>query len=352
MALLADTVLNSTTEAAALEAAKRAILREAESIADPRRVTLENAYFTSFRDDYFGQPSTGIRENIPLLQDSMVKDYRARNFVGPNITVSGSGAITLDQLRKLAGDKLGGLTESTVSAPLNARTPAFTPSVMMMRDDELANTAVAVSFKAPGYNDPDYFGMQLVKEVVGDYKISRDNLAHLNNVQLDYNPMHVFLGLMPDIVTQDCYYEPYSDTGLLGNFVFGNEVFSHPMLFGTQCVLTNFANHCQAVNLFRGRARVFNNLLNRHDVARVSLENSRQASHWGRLASRTEVATKVSQFDPPRFMRLINKWFYDHELSAVAWGPLHSVIRYHSYNRLYKRTTMGDFGSVQVALTQ
>ena len=42
------------------------------------------------------------------------------------------------------------------------------------------------------------------------------------------------------------------------------------MIFGTQAVLTNFANQCQVVNIFRGRARVFNNLLNRHNSAKVA----------------------------------------------------------------------------------
>lgn len=188
-----------------------------------------------------------------------------------------------------------------MAVPLNARKPVFTPSVMMLRDDELANTSVAVSFKAPSFSDPDWFGMQLVKEVVGDYRIDRDNLAHLNTVSLDYNKMHVSLANLPDVVRQLSYYNAYSDTGLFGNFLFGNEVFNHALIFMSQYVLTSYAHETNVTEIYRGRARVFNNLLNRHCPFQISKENALQASYWGRLCSRTEIATKVSCYDEKRF---------------------------------------------------
>jgi hypothetical protein len=36
---------------------------------------------------------------------------------------------------------------------------------MLMRDDEMANVNIGVFFLAPSFSDPDYYAMQLVKEI-------------------------------------------------------------------------------------------------------------------------------------------------------------------------------------------
>lgn len=41
---------------------------------------------------------------------------------------------------------------------------------MLMRDDEMANVNIGVFFQAPSYSDPDYFAMQLIQELQGEYR--------------------------------------------------------------------------------------------------------------------------------------------------------------------------------------
>jgi hypothetical protein len=31
---------------------------------------------------------------------------------------------------------------------------------------------------------------------------------------------------------------------------------------------------------------------------------------------------------------------------VAAWGPLHNIIKFHTYNKLYKRSTLGKYGYV------
>lgn len=38
--------------------------------------------------------------------------------------------------------------------------------------------------------------------------------------------MHTELGGMPDVTLHKCDYLPYSDCGLFGNYLYGNEVFA------------------------------------------------------------------------------------------------------------------------------
>jgi len=43
--------------------------------------------------------------------------------------------------------------------------------------------------------------------------------------------MHTELGGMPDVTLHKCEYLPYRDTGLFGNYLYGNEVFANQMLY-------------------------------------------------------------------------------------------------------------------------
>jgi len=48
--------------------------------------------------------------------------------------------------------------------------------------------------------------------------------------------------------------------------------------------------------------------------------------------------------------RTVNKWFYDTDVSAVAWGAVHGLMAYSHYNRPIKRSTLGWYGSSQYYL--
>jgi predicted Zn-dependent peptidase len=58
----------------------------------------------------------------------------------------------------------------------------FTPSLMMIRDDEMVNSNVGVFYEAPSVSHPDYYGFLLLKHVFGEYSIDK-NAEHLNDVR-------------------------------------------------------------------------------------------------------------------------------------------------------------------------
>ena len=51
---------------------------------------------------------------------------------------------------------------------------------MMMRDDEMVNVNVGVFFEAPTWTDPDFFSIQLYKNIIGDYRADQYTGQHLN----------------------------------------------------------------------------------------------------------------------------------------------------------------------------
>lgn len=51
------------------------------------------------------------------------------------------------------------------------------------------------------------------------------------------------MGQLPDIQIHKTIYAPYSDTGLFGSYLHGNEVHAYQMLYASQAVLSDYANY-------------------------------------------------------------------------------------------------------------
>lgn len=156
--------------------------------------TLEAAHYTSYRDHYIGQPVLGIRENIGQISQEQLKEFHESNFVGNNMIVVGTGNVNQTQFKELANKHFGGMKKegTTVFSLINfnfnlflkaknSEKPYFTPSMMFMRDDEMANVNVGVFFQAPSFKDPEYFAMKLIEQLLGEYQANKYTGAHLNS---------------------------------------------------------------------------------------------------------------------------------------------------------------------------
>lgn len=221
--LLGDIFNNSLFNADDLEAEKGAVLKESESIDDAKKIIIDASLYASFRDHMLGQPAEGIKDNIPNLSTSIIKDYYNNNYVGENITISAAGNINFSEFTQYVEESFGNIKRSGNSGrTANTEQPYFTPSLMFMRDDEITNMSTGISWKAPGWAHPDWLGMNFLKYIIGEYRVDKYTGAHLNSSQLQYNNMHSALGDYPDIIWQEPFYNSYSDVGLWGNFMIGN----------------------------------------------------------------------------------------------------------------------------------
>ena len=107
----------------------------------------------------------------------------------------------------------------------------------------MLNTAFAVAFEAPSWNYPDYFAMQYFKRIIGEYRCDKFTGEHLNSAHLQYNSFHTYLGNYPDMILHQPFYFAYSDTGLFGNFIYGNEMYSPEMAVVTQNQMSIYAQY-------------------------------------------------------------------------------------------------------------
>jgi processing peptidase subunit beta len=90
----------------------------------------------------------GIRENIANITEDHIKDFHAANYIGKNFYVVGTGNVSHDSFVGAVEKHFG---KFPAEAPAgsntpNAEQPFFTPSMLYMRDDEMANVNIGVFF--------------------------------------------------------------------------------------------------------------------------------------------------------------------------------------------------------------
>ena len=73
--------------------------------------------------------------------------------------------------------------------------------------------------------------------------------------------MHALLGNLPDVTRAESQYFSYSDSGIFGNYFFGNEVFTRQMNYCGVCLPTIYSHYLNDVEVIRGRNFIYNNLL-------------------------------------------------------------------------------------------
>lgn len=120
--------------------------------------------------------------------------------------------------------------KSTVGR-LNSEAPIYTPSCTMMRDDEFYNAAVGVFYDAPSWQHEDFYAFLLLERILGQYSLDKNGPAHLNDSGKQYSMFEGYLSALADVTKGNAIYSPYSDCGLFGTYIYGNEVFARQMVY-------------------------------------------------------------------------------------------------------------------------
>jgi len=109
----------------------------------------------------------------------------------------------------------------------------------------------------------------------------------LNTSKLQYNSFHTDLGNYADIILHKPFYFAYSDVGLFGNFLFGNEVWNRQLVLLGQNKMSEYASYIQVAEIYRARNTYWNELLERDCPITTSHRLANQAAYLGRLINRT-----------------------------------------------------------------
>jgi len=347
--LVSDMLLNSQYNAQQVEAEREVVTRsQLELSRDQMECTLENLYYTSYRDHQFGQPVRGVRENVANISTTDIENWVNNFCVGKNLVVSATGDCDHIEVADVVNGAFGHLAQSSGTELANQDKPIYTPSLMFMRDDEMANMNICVFFNAPSWTHEDYWAFQMINRLIGEFREDQHTGANLNATDRQYNSLHTLLGNLPDVSIQKSLYLPGSDNGIFGSYIHGNEVHGNQLIYATQIVATEYAYHINQAEIFRARARAFNDLLNLNSGEHANSQIANEAIHLGRIVPRSEQAVRISNVsDQKHLQRICTEWLWDRDLTGAIWGPLHAVAAHGHYNRAWRRSTLGWYGTSQ-----
>ena len=339
VSLLGDVICNGALNPAELELTKDEVSAEhEENHTRYVETTLENCHFNSYREHMIGQPVKGDRDLTHTLGVDHLRDYHTANYYGDNVVVVATGDVNHDQIVEAVEQAFSSLPKTTSVPAKNTEKPIYIPALLMMRDDEMINSNVGIFYDAPSVKDEDYYSFLLLKHMFGSYRIDQ-HAEHLNDVQKQYNSMHVLLGNLVDVTRADSHYFAGSDYGIFGNYFFGNEVFTRQMNYCGVCLPTIYSHYLNDVEVIRGRNHLYNEMLNQETPAGLNAEIGKNILQLGRRLPRSEIAKRVSHIDNYHIKQLCNQWFYDAEPCFTNWGPIETVSHVGSY-KYFKLNTM------------
>ena len=337
--LLGDMLTNNALNSAELELVKDEVSMEHEDNHNRfEETTIENAHFNSFREHMLGQPIKGDRDLTNTLTVNQLRDYHTANYYGDNMVVVATGDVSHDSIVDAVEQHFASLPKNATVPTKNAEKAIYVPAILFIRDDEMYNSNVGIFYDAPGVKHEDYYSFLLLKHMFGSYRIDQ-HAEHLNDCHKQYNSMHALLGDLPDVTRAESHYFAYSDTGLFGNYFFGNEVFTRQMNYCGVCLPTIYSHYLNDVEVIRGRNHLYNELLTTETPDSVNQDIGKQMLQLGRRLPRSEIAKRVASIDNYHIKNICNQWFYDAEPSFTNWGPIESVSMVGSY-KYFKVNTM------------
>jgi predicted Zn-dependent peptidase len=204
-----------------------------------------------------GQPIKGDADILSNLTVGDLQNYKAANYFGDNIVIVGTGNINHDEFVAEVNNSFQSVSKTGTEKRPNTEKAIYTPSLLMIRDDEMYNSNIGVFYDAPSIKHQDYYAFLLLKNIFGSYRIDQ-HAEHLNDVKKQYNSMHALLGDLPDVTIANAHYFAYSDCGLFGNYFFGNEVFTRQMNYCGVCLPTIYSHYVNDVEIVRGRMNLYN----------------------------------------------------------------------------------------------
>ena len=364
VSILGDAMSNINFDAAELEIAKQEQGQTNEAMfKNYEETTLESCHFNAFRDHMLGQPKRGDPDNLQNLTTDTLTQYKNANFIGDKIVIVGTGGVEHDAPLTCMYMRLGegndafvdevnkafsGIAKEATVDEANADKCVYTPALLFMRDDEMYNVNVGVFYDAPSVNHEDYYSFQLLKHMIGDYDIQK-NSEHLNDSTKQYNATQGVLAELPDVTMQRCKYFAYSDCGLWGSYLFGNEVFLRQMNWVGLAAPTFYSDYVTEVEVVRARNAFWNELMAAKTTCEVNQEIGTQMIQMGRRLNRSEVASRISHADADFIRGLCYQYFYDSEPSFTNWGPIQETSSMGSY-KYYKLNTMTTVSNLHHSL--
>ncbi|RKP39104.1 mitochondrial processing peptidase beta subunit [Dimargaris cristalligena] len=213
--ILSDILQNSTLSEDAIERERDVINREQQEVDKVmEEVVFDHLHATAFQTHSLGRTILGPKENINTLSRTDLKNYISTNYAGDRMVLVGSGAVEHEKLVELAEKHFGQLKANSIVEGSDSQVaPSFTGSEVLIRNDDMDTTHIALAVEGVSWSDPDYFTALLMQAIIGNWDRSLGAAANgSSRLSQIVGPRQLANSYMS-------FNTSYSDTGLWGLYL-------------------------------------------------------------------------------------------------------------------------------------
>ncbi|MES2721817.1 MAG: pitrilysin family protein [Pseudomonadota bacterium] len=304
-AVLADLIQRPVIEPGDLTREKQVVGQEiAEATDTPDDVVFEMAQAAAFRDQPLGRSILGTDASIAPATQETLADWRAALYAPQTLIFSASGAVTEDEVLKLAERDFGG----AVGAPIPDAAPALFTGGAETAPKSLEQANLVFLLPAVGVRHDDYFPLRLFAEILGGGMASRLFQEAREKRGLAY--------------AVDAYSETYADTGVLGVFAGCAAKDAAELAKVAAGEIQGLASSVEPAELARAKAQLKAGMF----MARESLQSrteqaAGQVLLFGRLLTTAEIAEQIDAVEAGDLARLGGLLLAPGKAAVSVLGP-------------------------------
>lgn len=322
--ILADILLNSELSASAIEAERGTILREMEEVnKDDGEVIFDQLHAAAYQGTPLGRTILGPAENIKSITRDHLQNYIKTHYTGRRMILAGAGAVRHEELMAAANKSFGTLPAGDRNFPKTGP-GKVTGSLILHRDDAKPHVHVAVGVEGVGWAHPDYYTMQLMQTIVGNWD---KNIGGGKNLS---SKLIAELTSTDSIRSLNTFTTCYGETGLFGSYFVGDP---EQAFWATRSIPLEWARLGQVVSegeIERAKNRLKASTLMALDGTQAICEDiGRQILHHGRRMYPAETFLRIDAISKQDIMRVARERCEDVDPVMVAIGPTLNVPDYN-----------------------
>lgn len=305
--VIADLVLRPTMDADDLAREKQVVGQEIAEAADtPDDLVFELAQSAAFEGHALGRPILGSTESIGAATPEALKTWRAALYAPESLVVSAAGAVDEDELLRLA-ERDFGEAQAGQPPPAAAAAAGFhggqRPTFKRLEQANLVLLLPAV-----GAQDPDYFALRLLAEILGGGMASRLFQEAREKRGLAY--------------AIDAYAETYADVGVLGIFAGCAAQDAAELAEVAAAELAGLTRPVGEAELARAKAQLKGSMFMAREQPLARAEQAAaQVLIFGRTLDPATVAAEIDAVTPADLTRLTDAVLAPRRAAVAVLGP-------------------------------
>jgi len=168
--IVADILVRPTYDAGELERERQVVLQELGQARDtPDDIIFDHLQSVIYQNQPLGWAILGDEKTVTSFTQSALRDYSARRYRAGTMTLVSSGAVSHQEIVRIAEEKFAGLRSGTAATSAAAH---YVGGEMRVVED-LEQAHIAYAFPGVASNDDDFFVAQLHAVVLGGGMSSR-----------------------------------------------------------------------------------------------------------------------------------------------------------------------------------